>query len=53
VISFIKSLVSKGVFNTSLDLSTDSKIWWAFEGILYLGALAFGLWLGFVLLGGV
>ena len=53
MISFIKSLVSKGVFNTSLDLSTDSKIWWFFEGFLFLGVFAFGLFLGFVLLGGV
>mgnify|MGYP003136459429 CR=1 FL=1 len=33
-----------------IDFSTDGKIWWLFEGMLFLGVFAFGIWLGFVLL---
>ena len=45
-----KIIIKQKLRKPFFDFSTDSKIWWAFEGVLYLGVFAFGIWLGFVLL---
>ena len=45
-----KIVVKQKLRKPFFDFSTDSKIWWAFEGVLYLATLMFGIWLGFVLL---
>ena len=45
-----KIIVKQELRKPMIDFSTDSKIWWLFEGVLYLGVFTFGIWLGFVLL---
>ena len=45
-----KIIVKQELRKPMIDFSTDGKIWWLFEGVLYLGTLMFGIWLGFVLL---
>ncbi len=34
----------------NINLFKNEKVRWTFEGVLYLGVLTFGLWLGLILL---
>tara|TARA_R100001463_G_C3541280_1_gene222407 strand:- start:1026 stop:1223 length:198 start_codon:yes stop_codon:yes gene_type:complete len=45
-----KIIVKQKLRKPMIDFSTDGKIWWLFEGVLYLGVFTLGIWLGFVLL---
>tara|TARA_R100000664_G_scaffold11213_2_gene18284 strand:+ start:2718 stop:2915 length:198 start_codon:yes stop_codon:yes gene_type:complete len=45
-----KIIVKQELRKPMIDFSTDGKIWWLFEGVLYLGVFTLGIWLGFVLL---
>jgi len=45
-----KIYITQKLRKPMIDFSTDGKIWWLFEGVLYLGVFTLGIWLGFVLL---